>query len=153
MVDWSSGLDVYVSRKAQIVKQPLTFIPRQAEGSNIGHAQASHGVAHRCRFKFAIHHLLLGPIDQLVERHLVTQICFKLIGDKLAGNSHNNILRSPMALIDRILLVNLHERAGFIVDFLPESNRILIGVHFLHVAGSPIVVSDHVQPIAPTATS
>jgi len=49
--------------------------------------------------------------------------------------------------------VDLHQLAGVIVDFLPEANRVFVGVYFLQVAGSPSVVARYVQPIAASSVA
>jgi hypothetical protein len=52
-----------------------------------------------------------------------------------------------MALIDWKLLMNFDQFARFIVDFLPESHRLIADIHRFPISRSPTMASSDVQPI------
>ena len=58
-----------------------------------------------------------------------------------------------MAEIDRIFLMGFHKAPVAIVDFLPESNGLLVGVDFLQVSGSPTYFARHVKPVKSSTVS
>src|SRR5258706_8572919 len=74
-----------------------------------------------------------------------------LVRDDFLRDQHGFILRFPVALIQRVLFIDLDQPALFIVNLLPEPNSRVIGAHLLEIACEPTRSSRNVQPVTPSA--
>lgn len=72
--------------KAQLAQQLLTIFPRQAKRTHIRDAKAGRCITHGRRFEVSVQNLHLGPIHELLQRELVTQVSADSIRDNMAIN-------------------------------------------------------------------
>lgn len=52
-----------------------------------------------------------------------------------------------MTCIYRVLDMTLDGNSLFIVDFLPETNRILVRIDFFKISSGPVPTSSHFMPV------
>ena len=87
-------------------KHRFAIFPSKSERADIGDTEPCHNRWSNFNalvIELAVHHRLLGPIDQLRESDFVPEIGCDSIGDGLPGNQHDGILRALMTTIDRYI--------------------------------------------------
>ena len=86
--------DLHSRGEAEGVEDSFAVFPGEAEGADIGEAEAGDGVADDVvmrGFEVAFQHRRLRPIDERVERHLMAEIFPQRRSDGFAGGGHGSI--------------------------------------------------------------
>jgi hypothetical protein len=151
----SGGDDFDPGAEAEQPEESRAFIPAEAEGPHISHAETGHDLAQHGRIrrgKVSFEHGLLRPINQRSLRDPPLEVGVQLPRGGLSGDFHGWNLRLPVASVHRVFFMNLHEPAVIIPDFLPETHGVFVGVHFLEVAGRPPRPSANIRRVKPSAS-
>lgn len=148
--DSCSG-DFDAGGKTEVTQEAMAILPSKPECPHVGQPQASHRIAHRYGLKIPFHDLPFGPVHQLLQRYAPMQVGCELIDNDLTSNAHRQILCLSVAKVEGELLVNLHKPPRFVVNLLPEADRVFVRVHLLAVTCPPAVMSRYVEPVASSA--
>jgi hypothetical protein len=109
-----------VSGESQVVQESLAVVPCESEGAHVRETQPRDSVAHDGGLEIGIHHLLLGPGNELLLGEAASEVRSELVRNYLPRDLHAGILHFPMTFIDGKLAMHFDEHPRFIVDFLPE---------------------------------
>ena len=79
----------------------------------------------------------------------MVQVGGDLLGDRSLGDAHCFSLHVLVAFIHRVFLMLLDQHALVVINLLPESHCLFVGIHFLEITRLPTEPAWNVEPVAP----
>ena len=122
-VDWKTSILARYPRRERNASQSSHVRPKARTSASPMRPAISRSVSRSDRIELRFHDGSLGPVHQLLDRHVVLQVFTQLLRKNLLSNHHGLPSDLLMTEIVRVFLMDLLEGTSVIVDLLAEPDR------------------------------